>query len=84
MKFDIDDVVTLDDGKEYYLIDKNIIDGITYFYAVEYTGDIDSMMDNEYCFFEVENGYLIDVVDENMITVLINMFMNKFNFSSER
>ena len=79
MKYDIDDVVTLDDGKEYYLIDKNVLDGVTYYYAVEYTGDEESMLDNEYCYFKNENGYLEDVVDLDVITKLSKLFLDKFS-----
>lgn len=78
MKYDIDDVVTLDDGKEYYLIDKNIINGETYYYAVEYTGDVDSMFDNEKLFFKDDNGCLVDVVDLDIIMKLKELFLNKF------
>ncbi len=79
MKYDIDYVVTLDDGKEYYLIDKNVIDGNTYYYAVEYTGDIDSMFDNEKCFFKEENGYLVDEVDLDKMAKLYELFLDKFS-----
>ncbi len=78
MKYGVDDVVTLDDGKEYYLIDKNVLNGEEYFYAAEYTGDIDSMFDNEKCFFKSENGKLIDVVDIDIIIKLKTLFLSKF------
>ena len=57
MKYDIDDVITLDDGKEYYLIDKNIINGNTYYYALEYDENIDDMLDKKFCFFKVEKYF---------------------------
>lgn len=78
MKYDVDYVVTLNDGKEYYLIDKNILNGETYFYAVEYTGDVDSMFDNEKCFFKSDKGKLIDVNDIDLIIELKTLFLNKF------
>lgn len=78
MKFDVDYVVTLDDNKKYYLIDKNIIDGNTYYYAVEYTDGIDSMVDNEKLFFKEENGTLEDVTDIDLIIKLKELFLNKF------
>ena len=78
MKYDVDYVVTLDDNKQYYLIDKNILNGETYFYAVEYTGDIDSMFDNEKCFFKSDKGNLIDVSDIDLIVELKTLFLNKF------
>ncbi len=77
MKYDIDDVVTLDDGKEYYIIDKNVIDNDVYFYAVEYNDNIDKMLDNEFCFFKDDNGYLIDVTDLDLIEKLYNKFLEK-------
>ena len=77
MKYDIDDVVTLDDGREYYLIDKNVIDNDTYFYAVEYDEDLDKLLDNEFCFFKDEDGYLVDVVDLDIIEKLYNKFLKK-------
>ena len=77
MKYDIDDVVTLDDGMEYYLIDKNNIDGDIYFYAVEYDDNIDKMLDNEFCFFKDDNGYLVDVTDLKVINKLYNKFLDK-------
>lgn len=78
MKYDIDDIVTLDDDKEYYLIDKNIVDGNVYYYACEYTGDIESMSDNEKLFFKDEDGYLVDVTDLDIIMKLKELFLNKF------
>ncbi|MBQ6494435.1 MAG: hypothetical protein IJI49_00365 [Bacilli bacterium] len=78
MKYDVDCVVTLNDNKEYYLIDKNVVDGDTYYYAVEYTGDVDSMFDNEKLYFKDDNGYLVDVVDLDIIIKLKELFLNKF------
>ncbi len=78
MKYSIDDVVTLDDDKMYYLIDMNVLNGEKYFYAVEYTGDVNSMFDNEKCFFKDDNGYLIDVTDLDLIIELKTLFLNKF------
>lgn len=78
MKFDVDCVVTLDDNKQYYLIDKNVIDGITYYYASEYTGDEESLFDNEKLFFKENNGSLEDVVDIDLIIKLKELFLNKF------
>ena len=77
MKYGVDDVITLDDGKEYYLMDKNVIDGVTYYYAVEYKGNVEDMIGNEFCFFEEDNGDLVDVIDEEMITKLIDLFIKK-------
>lgn len=79
MKYDVDCVVTLDDNKEYYLIDKNVVDGDTYYYAVEYTGDVDSMFDNEKVYFKEDNGYLEDVNDLDVIIKLKELFLNKFS-----
>lgn len=78
MKFDVDCVVTLDDNKQYYLIDKNVIDGITYYYAAEYTGDEESLFDNEKLFFKENNGSLEDVIDIDLIIKLKELFLNKF------
>ena len=77
MKYNVDDLVTLDDGSEYYLIDKNEIDGDTYYYAVMYDKDIDKMLDNDFCFFKDDDGYLIDVVDLNIIEKLYKKFLDK-------
>ena len=78
MSFGINDIVTLDNNKEYFLIDKNELDGITYFYAVEYTGSDEEMLDNDYCFFELEdNEYLVLVEDQKVITKLLGLFLHK-------
>ena len=78
MSFGINDIVTLDNGKEYFLIDKNELDGITYFYAVEYTGSDEGMLDNDYCFFELEdNEYLVLVENQEVITKLLELFLHK-------
>lgn len=78
MSFGINDIVTLDNNKEYFLIDKNELDGITYFYAVEYTGSDEEMLDNDYCFFELEdNEYLVLVEDQEVITKLLGLFLHK-------
>ncbi len=78
MSFGINDIVTLDNNKEYFLIDKNELDGITYFYAVEYTGSDEGMLDNDYCFFELEdNEYLVLVEDQEVITKLLELFLHK-------
>ena len=78
MSFGINDIVTLDNNKEYFLIDKNELDGITYFYAVEYTGSDEKMLDNDYCFFELEdNEYLVLVEDQEVITKLLGLFLHK-------
>ena len=78
MNFDVNDIVTLDNDKEYFLIDKNELDGSTYFYAVEYTGSDEEMLDNDYCFFELEdNEYLVLVEDQKVITKLLELFLHK-------
>ena len=78
MSFGINDIVTLDNNKEYFLIDKNELDGITYFYAVEYTGSDEEMLDNDYCFFELEdNEYLELDEDQEVITKLLGLFLHK-------
>ena len=79
MKYDIDDVITFDDGKKYYLIDKNNIDGNNYYYAVEYNDNIDKMLDNEFCFFKEVDDYLEDVVDLRIIEKLYNAFLDKYD-----
>lgn len=76
--FDVDDVVTLDNGEEYYLIDKNVIAGEKYFYAVKNKGNIDELLDSEYCFFRVEDDeYLVVVKDEVIIEMLVKLFIDK-------
>lgn len=82
MKFDVDDIVTLDDGREYYLIDKNVVNGVVYFYSVLYDQDIDRMLEGEYCFFEVKDDILYKVEDEKMISQLMNLFLQKTVFRS--
>ena len=78
MSFGINDIVTLDNNKEYFLIDKNELDGITYFYGVEYTGSDEEMLDNDYCIFELEdNEYLVLVEDQEVITKLLGLFLHK-------
>lgn len=77
MKYDVDDLVSLEDGQQYYLIDKNELDGDTYYYAVLYDEDIDKMLDNEFCFFKADKDSLIDVVDLNIIEKLYEKFLNK-------
>ena len=62
MSFGINDIVTLDNNKEYFLIDKNELDGITYFYAVEYTGSDEEMLDLIRLANEVE-PYAVSMVD---------------------
>lgn len=77
VKYNVFDVVKLDDDKEYYLLDKNMVDGNIYYYAVEYDKDIDKMLDNEFCFFKEDDGYLEDVVDLGLIEKLYNKFLNR-------
>lgn len=80
MKYDVDDIVTLDDNKEYYLIDKGELDGSTYYYAILYDKDIDTMLDNnKFCFFKDDNGYLCDVVDLDLMTKLYELFIRRLS-----
>lgn len=75
MRFGIDDLVTLDNGKKYYLIDKLYIDDIGYYYAVLWNDEIDEMIEGEYCFFEECGEYLYDVEDDGIKAILIDHFM---------
>lgn len=76
MNFDKDDIVTLDNGKEYYLIDKQKLDGEIYFYAVVHDKELDKMVDNEYCFFQLEEKeYLTEVEDEKTKQLLAELFI---------
>lgn len=83
--FNIDDIVTLEDGVRYYLIDRYEVDGRFYFYSVEYDDNLDKMLDNEYCFLLVDGDYLSKVNDGKLRASLISLFMDRrvLNYNKE-
>lgn len=75
--FDIDDIVTLDNGEEYYLIDKIEVDNNIYFYAVKNKENIEDLIDSEYCFFLKDGEYLELVTDMNINKILADIYIEK-------
>ncbi len=75
--FDIDDIVTLDNGEEYYLIEKFILEDGTYFYAVKNNDNLEDLIEGEYCFFKVDGDYLELVVDSMKNKILTNLYIDK-------
>ena len=73
---EVGNIITLDDGSEYHLIDKNIFDGKEYFFAVGAT-DLDEVVYDDILFFEkiVEDGEeYVERVEED--TAIFNLLKN--------
>ena len=72
-----DTIITLENGKEYILLDSTIQNGKTYFFAAGYKKS-ENKTTNEYKFIEEQrnNGdiYIQEVVDENLIKLLLAEF----------
>ena len=72
-----DTIITLENGKDYILLDSSTQEGKEYFVAVEYKKDENKATNNYKFFEEIKNGediYIQEVVDENIIKLLIAVF----------
>ncbi len=72
-----DSVITLENGKEYILLDSTIYEGKNYFFAVGYEKN-ENKATNEYKFFEEQNSngevYIQEVVDIELTKILLAHF----------
>ena len=73
---EINDIITLEDGKEYLVLDKVSLNNIVYLYTV--LVDDHDKPNGEYIYFkEIKNEQDIaveEVEDEDLLTTLISMF----------
>lgn len=72
-----DTIITLENGKEFILLDETVEDGKKYFFSVGYSS-VENKTSNDYKFFEeiINNDeiYIQEVVDENLIKILLAIF----------
>ena len=72
-----DTIITLENGKDYILLDSTIQEGKNYFFAVEYKKNENKATNNYKFFEEIKNGediYIQEVIDENITKLLLAVF----------
>lgn len=77
---DIGKIITLDDNKDYLLLEKPILDNKEYLYFVEV--DKEDMPTTNYMYVELlheaDGDYTIEVEDSKIIEALNNLLKNKY------
>lgn len=77
---DIGKIITLDDNKDYLLLEKPILNNKEYLYLVEV--DKEDMPTTNYCFVELihenDGDYTEEVEDTKIIDSLTNLLKNKY------
>lgn len=73
MEIEKQDILTLDDEKNYVVVSKALLENINYFYIV----DIDNI--ENFKFVKIANDNLLEIKDKDLITKLIPLFINDTN-----
>ena len=64
------DILTLEDNKEYVVVSKALYENTNYFYIV----DLDNV--ENFKFVKIENDDLLEIKDKDLATKLIPLFIN--------
>ena len=73
-----DYIITLDDNKEYALVDTITYEGVNYVYLIE-------LNNHENCFFaEVRGDTIIDIEDKELLKEVISVFTEKEENNGEK
>ena len=65
MNIEIEDILTLDDDKDYVVISKAVIDGVNYYYLIEDSNSPSTM----FCYEDKDE--LVDIIDLEKIKKII-------------